>query len=132
MRIYNNLLLIGVLKWLASWNWSILPSGYWSASTQSARKVKSTQVTKQSKEDKKKQEPPTRMHYLAISPRNIFKSTVSAISSALCPVTSLSTFNNAAPRSRALKTAINQPHQIHKSYSSHENINIKLHAKTFR
>lgn len=40
--------------------------------------------------------------YLAISPRNIFKRTVSAISSALCPVTSLSTFNIAAPLSRAL------------------------------
>lgn len=45
-----------------------------------------------------------RMYYLAMSPRNMFKRTVSAISSALCPVTSLSTFNSAAPRSRALNT----------------------------
>lgn len=41
--------------------------------------------------------------YLAISPRNMFNKTVSAISSALCPVATLSTFNIAAPRSRALK-----------------------------
>ena len=41
--------------------------------------------------------------HLAISPRRIFKRTVSAISSALCPVATLSTFNNAAPRSRALE-----------------------------
>ena len=31
----------------------------------------------------------------------MFNKTVSAISSALCPVATLSTFNNAAPRSRA-------------------------------
>lgn len=41
--------------------------------------------------------------HLAISPRNMFKRTVSAISSALCPVASLSTFSKAAPRSRALE-----------------------------
>lgn len=41
--------------------------------------------------------------YLAISPRRMFKRTVSAISSALCPVTSLSTLSNAAPRSSAFK-----------------------------
>lgn len=36
-----------------------------------------------------------------ISPRNIFINTVSAISSALCPVTRELTFNRAAPRSSA-------------------------------
>lgn len=39
-----------------------------------------------------------------MSPRNILRITVSAISSALCPVTTLSAFNKAAPRSRAFQT----------------------------
>lgn len=41
--------------------------------------------------------------YLAISPRRIFSKTVSAMSSALCPVTILSAFSRAAPRSSAYK-----------------------------
>jgi len=37
-RIYDYLLLIGVLKWLASWNRSIFTRGYWGASTQPTKR----------------------------------------------------------------------------------------------
>lgn len=96
-RIYNNLLFIGVLEWLASWYWSFFASGYRGASTQPTTQHHFDSPNKKVKENRTNLDD----NYLAISPRNMFKRTVSAISSALCPVTSLSTFSNAAPRSRA-------------------------------
>lgn len=105
-RIYHNFLLIGVLKRLASWNRAIFTRNYRSTSTQPGMLKKSNidQVSWQRICRSKIyfDDYANRTHYLAMSPLNMFSRTVSAMSSALCPVTSLSTFKRAAPRSRAL------------------------------
>lgn len=106
-RIYYYLLFICVLERFASWNWSIFTCYYCRTSTQSINSKHRFSVmqpkwgTKVIDEKKKKNF--LLLKYLAISPRKIFNRTVSAMSSALCPVASLSTFNSAAPLSRAFR-----------------------------